>query len=63
MKHICENCGYNYKEEGLAVDMSATAYWNEKTQKYELKRSLMSIEIKCPNCYSYADEIVNILEG
>lgn len=62
MKHICNNCGYNYKEEGLAVDMSITAHWNEKTQRYEFKRSFVDTEIKCPNCYGYVDETIKILE-
>ena len=62
MKHICENCGYNYKKEGLAVDMSVTAHWNEETKKYELKKSFIDAEIKCPNCYGHVDETVKMLE-
>lgn len=62
MKHVCDRCGYNYKEDGLAVDLSVTANWNEEKNRYEFKKSFLDIEIKCPNCYGYVDETVRMLE-
>lgn len=57
MKHTCINCGYNYKEDGLAIDMSVTAKWNEDADRYEFKRSFIDVEMKCPNCYGHVDNI------
>lgn len=62
MKHVCDRCEYNYKEDGLAVDLSVTANWNEEKNRYEFKKSFLDIEIKCPNCYGYVDETVRMLE-
>lgn len=62
MKHICDSCGHNYKEDGLAVDMSVTAIWNNKKDRYEFRPSFVDTEIKCPNCYAFVDEKVHVVK-